>query len=238
MTSKSPLLPRWLWLWFPLGFVVFEFLFHAVRPEIYRPIYRGENGVTETLTVVFLLAGIGIAVRLFMRRREAGSRWFAPWMLLLAAGCLVFAGEEISWGQHWALFEVPEEIAARNDQGEFNLHNDPLLEPVFDFWARNALSWGALVGGVILPIIRRRAGYGALDPRAPSLWNWFVPSMTCVPTAAMVCLVTLPPRVFGLRGIPTPYPFPWDISWSETKEFYISLLLLIYLLALARSFRR
>ena len=234
MEAKSPtqILPRALWLWMAPSFVVFELGFHAVWPDIYKPWCGGELGLIEGLTNIFAIVGLVTAVRLFFRRQAVASRYFGPCMLVLAAGCLVFAGEEMSWGQHWFGFAVPEAIAQRNDQQEFNLHNDPLLEPLFDFWARNFLSWCALIGGVILPIVRHRAGRGTPDLQSPRVWGWIVPTLICLPTAITVCLVTLPPRIFLLSDIPPPYPYFFQIAWSETKEFHLALLVMIYLLTL------
>lgn len=51
------------------------------------------------------------------------------WMLLFAGGCLFLAGEEISWGQHFFGYDLPDNIAAANFQQEFNLHNSKLIQP-------------------------------------------------------------------------------------------------------------
>ena len=227
-------LPRWLWLWLAPGTILVEFVFHWVRPDAYDRWFGGEHGVIENLTNVYAITGLVVALVLFTRRRAVASRWFGPAMLVIALGCFVFAGEEMSWGQHLVGFEVPDEIAARNDQRELNLHNDPFLEPLFDFWARNTLSWGALIGGVIVPLVRHRRGRGHPEIASPSLWGWAIPTILCVPTALTVIGVTLPPRVFGLMHVATPYPFPWNISWSESKEYDLALLILVYVLTLLR----
>lgn len=227
-------LPQWLWLWLAPLTILAEFAFHARWPAAYERWCGGESGVIENLTNLFAIGGLAGALVLFSRRRAVASRLFGPAMLVIALGCFVFAGEEMSWGQHLFGFEVPEEIAARNDQHELNLHNDPFLEPLFDFWARNTLSWGALIGGVVLPIARHRRGRRVPELAAPGPWGWAIPTMLCVPTALTVIAVTLPPRVFGLLHVATPYPFPWNIPWSESKEYDLALLILIYVLTLLR----
>ena len=227
-------LPRWLWLWLAPLTILVEFVFHWVAPVPYERWFGGESGVIENLTNVFAISGLVVALVLFARRRAVASKWFGPAMLVIALGCFVFAGEEMSWGQHLLGFEVPEDVAARNDQHELNLHNDPFLEPLFDFWARNTLSWGALIGGVILPVVRHRRGRGHPEIASPSVWGWAIPTVLCVPTALTVIAVTLPPRVFGLMHVETPYPFPWNISWSESKEYDLALLILVYVLTLWR----
>ena len=42
---------------------------------------------------------------------------------LFAAACFLFAGEELSWGQHFFGWETPASWAAHNLQEETNLHN-------------------------------------------------------------------------------------------------------------------
>lgn len=233
-SSAHAVLPRWLWLWLAPVSILVEFGVHALSPALYDALFYEERGITENLTNLFAITGCVLAIVLFRRRRAVASPLFGPWMLVLALACFVFAGEEMSWGMHLFGFEPPAAIAARNDQQEFNLHNDPLLEPLFDFWARNALSWAALIGGVILPIVRYRRGRGVPDLRSPSVWGWAIPTILCVPTALTVIAVTIPPRVFGLMKVATPYPFPWNISWSEAKEYDLALLILIYIMTLWR----
>ena len=86
-----------------------------------------ENGFYEVATALTLLAGaIG-----------PGWRWMtlssSSWQLRLgciamALLCLIGAGEEISWGQHWLKFESGEFFQSHNYQKETNLHN--LVNPI------------------------------------------------------------------------------------------------------------
>lgn len=87
-----------------------------------------EDGAIEWLSALLLLGA-----SLFMVARFAGL-WRMPrtlahrrLQLLGAAGFAVLfflmAGEEVSWFQRQIGFDTPESVAARNWQGEFNLHN-------------------------------------------------------------------------------------------------------------------
>src|SRR3546814_16819658 len=69
-------------------------------------------------------------------------------------GSVYMAGEEASWGQHYAGWLTPEGWQAINDQGETNLHN---TSSWLDQKPRTLLAIGVLVAGIIVPLpVRRR----------------------------------------------------------------------------------
>ena len=226
-------LPAWIWLWPPILVIVAQLALRASSEDAYRTWMRGERGLVENVTVLFLVLAVVTAVRLFLRRRQVASRWFGPFVLVMGAGCFFFAGEEASWGQHWLAFATPEELAERNEQGEFNLHNDPLLEGLFDNLPRTLLSLAALVGGILVPVIRRR---GRIDPeafRTPGMQGWIWPTLACLPASLAASLVTFPKKIF--RALDAEMPRWVDFSPGETKEFCLALFLLVYLLVLLRA---
>jgi hypothetical protein len=152
-------------------------------------------------------------------------------MLVLALGLFFFAGEEASWGQHWLGYAPPEAIAARNDQGEFNLHNDPFFEKVLDQLPRTLLTLAALVGAVAA-LVRRGRERDFQHP-LPSGWVW--PTVECVPAALIALTVSVPEKV--AEGLGTALPAALDISPGETKEYCLALFLLVYMLSLHSALR-
>lgn len=114
----------------------------------------GEAGAIEWLTVVFLLAAIVYAVRVLRLAAGRGPRWLVVWALLLLLGAVYFAGEELSWGQHVFQWATPETWRQLNPQQETNLHN---VHALFDQLPRALLTLAAFVGGVAVPLYRRRA---------------------------------------------------------------------------------
>ena len=228
--SQRPRLPLALWLLFPLSIVPVQMLAKAIGEDFYQRTMRGELGLIENLTVLSLAVAVGCAVVLFMRRDLVDCKYFGRFALVMALGCFFFAGEEASWGQHWLGFTPPDSIAARNDQGEFNLHNDPFLETFLDQLPRLLLTLAALGGGIIAPIVRRKRGLRHPSFRGPSIWGWIWPSFVCMPAAILVVTVSLPKKVFRLLDQPQPYYL--DISPGETKELGLALFLMIYLLTL------
>ena len=75
-----------------------------------------EDGVAETLSAVFYLMGMLLAVLAIFKN----DRVFLPivWAIL----CFIFLGEETSWFQRVFDYSVPS-IENINAQNEFNLHN-------------------------------------------------------------------------------------------------------------------
>lgn len=228
--NQRPRLPLALWLLLPLSIVPVQMLAKAIGQGFYERTMRGELGLIENLTVLCLAVAMGCALVLFLRRHLVESKYFGRFALLMALGCFFFAGEEASWGQHWFGFTPPDSIAARNDQGEFNLHNDPFLETFLDQLPRLLLTLAALVGGIIAPVVRRKRGLRHPNFRGPGIWGWIWPSSVCMPAALLVVCVSLPKKVFRLLDQPQPYYL--DISPGETKELGLALFLLIYLLTL------
>jgi len=224
--------PRWLWLWPPFAIVLLQVGTKAFSEDAYRTVFRGELGLVENCTVLFLVSAVFFAVRLFLMRSRVRSKLFGPFALVMALGCFFFAGEESSWGQHWVGYETPDSIAERNDQGEFNLHNDPFLEMFLDQPPRLALTFAALIGGLCAPLLRRRRRMDFPVFDGEGVWGWVWPTTVCIPTSIVALVITFPKKVFE------EVPFALDISPGETKEFCLALFLLVYLLVLYRQLRR
>ncbi len=221
-------IPTWLWLGLPIVIVLAQIISKAVDEDFYRDWFRSETGLVENLTVLFLVLAIITALRLFTKRQQVCSRLFGPFVLIMALGCLYFAGEEASWGQHWIGFQPPESIAERNDQGEFNIHNDPNFEAFTDQLPRLLLTLAALFGGILAPLIRRGKD---IDLQSQTPFGWLWPTYVCMPAAIGAVFITLPNKLVEMAGYGM---MEWmDISEGETKEFFLALFLFLYLPAAA-----
>ncbi len=235
MTRSIQRVPVWLWLWAGPAIIAAQMVTKAIDEELYLEWMRGELGLVENLTIVFLLAALVCTCLCFRRRGRVRWRLFGTATLVVAAGLFFFAGEEASWGQHWLGFTPPESIAARNDQGEFNLHNDPFFEKLLDQLPRLILTLAALAGGVIAPLVRRARGIAGRDFASADPWGWVWPSFECMPAAILVVTVSLPKKVFEILDRPLPYLL--DFSPGETKEYCLGLFLFVYLFSLALALR-
>jgi hypothetical protein len=162
-------------------------------------------------------------------RREFPDRWLGLWVALLTLGCIYFAGEEASWGQHWIGWATPEGWAAVNDQQETNIHN-MAKTGLFDQVPRIVLTIGAVVGGVIVPFLRRR------DPHSPAkFWNlpgWYWGTLVCAPAAILAAGISVPGKLVGKLGVDLPHIA--RIAPGECKELYLAMFLMVYMLSLSR----
>jgi len=238
MTKPHPptRLPILLWAVLPLGIAPLQYFLRDFYPSVFDSVMRGELGLIENLTVVSLVVAIGAAAVLFRHRKSVASPLFGPFCLVMVAGCFFFAGEEASWGEHWFGFKVPEEIAERNDQHEFNIHNDLFFEHFLDQPPRLALTIFAVLGGVIVPLRRRKRRSGE-RPRfnGPGVWGWFWPTIECLPAGLVAGTVTLLKKIS--RAFFDHIPNALHIGAGETKELCIGLFLMTYLLVMLIELR-
>ena len=72
---------------------------------------------------MLLLPATVLAIVLAVRCYGQFGRMFSVWFAGFALMCFGFAGEEVSWGQHWLGWSSPEYFAEYNRQGETNFHN-------------------------------------------------------------------------------------------------------------------
>jgi hypothetical protein len=96
------------------GIVCYGFSQDYVSNAVYR-----EDGPLEYLTAL-LAIGAAVLLLIGLPRSDRPSRILAS---LVAIAAILFAGEEISWGQRIFGFESTGIFATANSQGETNLHN-------------------------------------------------------------------------------------------------------------------
>jgi hypothetical protein len=216
-------LPRWATLdvWLALLLLVFALRITLRDFALYYRVVDSEQGLVENVTVVLTLVAAALSVAIFSRRRGLPRRWLGAWFLACAFGCVLYAGEEASWGQHWFGWSSPEFFAERNRQGEINLHN--MGKYSTQRVPKLLLSVGILGGGLLLPLLRRARGR-ELDPAIPA--SWLLPGAATVPIATLVLLTRILERVrtwFHLK-----HTFPWDIHFKETNEMLVAGFFVVY----------
>ena len=201
----------------------------ALRP-VFMTMQQKEGGI-EFLAFGALVVGVlfGVGMLVFYRRRlPQGCGWVAWWYALITLGMLVLAGEEISWGQHLGLWghETAEGLLGDlNDQQETNLHN---ISNAFDQLPTYAVMVATLIGCVLNPLyLRLRRETLSYDN--PGFWFW--PTRVCLMAALGVLLITWPKRVVEW-GTGEKVSDLW--RHSEIHEFYIALLMTIYILSACR----
>lgn len=141
-----------------------------------------------------------------------------PWLAIMLLGSVYFAGEELSWGQHFVGWNTPENWSALNDQEETNLHNTSSL---FDQFPRMVLTMAILFGGVFAPIYRKFRGIQLSETTA---WHWVLPTLECLPASLLVLLFR---PIVDLVGADF-------VSAGEMKENAIALFIMIYVDSIRR----
>lgn len=227
--ARGETLLLWTGLLVPPAAVAAQVAAKALAPDVFERVLHTEQGVVQNLTAAFALLAAAAALRLAAGAGRVAWRGFRAFALALAACCLVFAGEETSWGQHWLGFRSPAVFAARNDQREVNLHNFDGLEPWFDALPRNALSALALAGGAAA-LLRPRGARPDLRSRGPA--GWLAPTRAAATPALAALLVTLPAKLVR------PLPDALAIKPGETKELCLALFLWVYAGTLLGALRR
>jgi len=166
-TMGMRLHPAWFYVATVLGVGIFAL--YVGHPLLapgggLRFLYR-EDGPLEYLTVLFaIISSVCLVVSAMgakQRMRETSRRSLIVGRLLvvgLAIACMLFAMEEISWGQRIFGWETPEFMQEANYQGETNLHNLTHLLP-------QLLNWG-LTAYCVLAIV---SWLGRLRQRLPWL---------------------------------------------------------------------
>jgi hypothetical protein len=205
----------------PLFVILLPLVWYAITGKY--SVFKGEAGIIENMTVLFLVLAIGFCIASLSRvnrLRLSGS--LKAWLFILIIGAAYFALEEISYGQHmfgWGTAETWKEL---NDQDETNLHN---VHSLFDQVPRALLSLGILIGGIIMPLYRRFRDI-RLDESSRFYWQW--PTIDCVTIGLLVILIRPTLSVVETDAINT----------GEMKENLIALFILLYCVSIHSRLRQ
>jgi hypothetical protein len=195
----------------PLFVLVFPFIWLALVGN--DRALKGEAGIVELATPLFLVIAIGFSISsLTITRRLELSAYLKSWLLLLIVGATYFALEELSYGQHMFGWDTADSWKELNDQDETNLHN---VHALFDQVPRALLTLGILVGGVVLPLYRHFRKI-QLDESNRFYWQW--PTLDCVSIGLLVILIR-PIQMVHDSDV---------ISTGESKEMFFALFILLY----------
>jgi len=212
--------PALLYHGLPLFILLFPFAWVALAGN--DRALKGEAGMVEVATFLFLLIAIGFCVSsLAVTRRLGLSGFLKTWLLILIAGAAYFGLEEISYGQHMFGWGTADSWKALNDQDETNLHN---VHALFDQVPRALLTLGILVGGVILPLYRH---FRNTPLTASNRFYWQWPTLDCLTIGLLVILIRPFQEIFDTDVIST----------GETKELLFALFILLYCVSLHSRLR-
>lgn len=207
-------------LTFVLPVIIFLSQFIAAPFMTYVSFYA-ESGPLEMLQAAVVSVACLIAAYLAFKVKD---KMLSAWAALAALCCFYVAGEELSWGQwlfHWT---TPQEWAAINDQNETNFHNTSAW---FDQKPRMILEIGVLVGGLIIPALRKWK-----PARLPAQFSDIYPDNIVVFTAMMALVI----KIINFAGDVAGSHFFW--RGSEVMELMLYYFVLLYLIGLTRAWTR
>ena len=213
-------LPNCLWFCLPVLVALFPYVMRVINVETDQYVF-GEQGIIENYTFVVLFIAIVLGVLSVIKMKSFEFPFFKYWLILLVLGCVYYAGEEISWGQHWFGWGTPEAWMGVNDQGETNLHNTSAL---LDQVPRMLLTIAAVIGGVMIPVYM---SVRKIRLASDNFYYWLWPTYVNVPTCLLAIVVSLHEKMYKLFD--TTVPHILDIRAGETKECLLAMFLLMYI---------
>jgi hypothetical protein len=206
------------WLWLPIIWMIFQLIGEVIIPPQILTVIHSENGPHELIEFGLLVAGFIIAVHTLVKMDKT-NRWLVAWIGIAALACLFVAIEEMSWGQTILKWHTPEFWQGINNQQETNLHN---TSKWLNQKPRIVLEIGILVGGIIIPLLRR------FKPSAlPKRFEIIYPPSILAVIACMAALVKLIDK--GGREV---FGFDFFTRPSEVEELYLFYFVAIYLLVM------
>jgi len=226
-------LSKWIWVWpLPLALAVIIAGYIILEPKAYQFWIESEFGFIEIATPLILIPAIICGVKIFRKRHKLPNKLLTFWFVMVTLGSVYFAGEDLSWGQHYIGWETPEHIAELNKQEETNLHN---MSSWFNQKPRLALEMFVLIGGVFVAAWRKIKGEIF---SAGGLAYWFWPGFACLLAAVLAIVTRMPERIYKWNDHSFEFwLFPVNIRYSEIQELYFAFFLMIYLVSVLQRLK-
>lgn len=213
-----------------VAFALAAILWNTNR-DLFLALMVSEQGLVENVNFAVTLGAAILAALIALRARTREQTLLRIFSVLGAVFLTFWAGEEISWGQHWFGWSTPEGYADLNMQGETNLHN--LFQGTEEL-PKLGLTIGVYLGGIFWPI------YASLRRRPPLLKGaigWIWPDARLWHAAAGALFVRLAERAFTIEGIRTPETPPFFYFLREYQELLMALYVLVYFISVYRRVR-
>ena len=229
-------LPIFIWFYIPIIFFLNIFLVKFINEDFFNNYFQKETGFIENGTFIILFLSI-ITCCFILKKRNLFifKKLFLFWIIIFLFGLIYFAGEEISWGQHWFNWETNNFFKNFNDQSETNFHN---MSSWFDQKPRFLLIIFVILGGIILPLYFNNNKNTFLHKSES--FKLFCPTFYSLPSSFMCLFIYSLDNLYkilchGTPGIDIKCKYIPELLYfrtSEILEFYISFFLLIYILSI------
>jgi len=213
--------------WLPAVIVpLFAFFAFIVADHLMPGFTSDEDGPLENMQAITAFVAFGLGVCVLRAPRGVYPNWARVFFALGVIASLYIALEEISYGQRIFGWVTPEAWDAVNDQQETNLHNTSAW---LDQKPRIVMELGVLVGGIIIPLLRR------FKPSVlPARFDAIYPSSALFTTAMIAACLKLLDFVTGLV-MPRGEGFIVERP-SELQEIYLFYFILLYFLYMRKRY--
>ena len=230
-----------IWIYLPILIPLIFLLVKKININLFVIFFQGENGIIENGTFVILFIAIIISILSLIKfNNKFKKRKILVFVILFILGLTYFAGEEISWGQHWFHWEANQFFQTYNDQqfgnsSETNFHN---ISSWFDQKPKLLLILFVLFGGILSPLFSHNK-----DKNNLTFQYIFFPEISCFITSAFCLFFYLLDNSYKILCSGTPgidisckfIPQLFVFRTSEIIEFYIALFLLIYIFSIYKK---
>jgi len=213
-------LPSLLWLWVPLVFFIINAYLQVFADASLSDSLLVEEGPYENAQAIILAVCTVIGCLTIPKVLKLKVKWLSGWIILATLACFYICGEEISWGQHIFHWATPENWDAVNDHYETNLHNTSAW---LDQHPRNLLEIAILVGGIIIPLLRKYK-----PGKIPEQYAIIYPPMIFWVTAAILWTIKF------TKDLDHVFHFTHLERTSELNEVYMYYFMLLYLIVFKR----
>ena len=207
---------RVLTLWIPIVALILATLdgFRSL------PWLFDEIGLIENSTALFLVVGLVLLIG-HVRHFKDMTAFDRVVFVVLILGSIYFAGEELSWGQHfgeeWFGVKTAEGRWKGNYQNEMNLHNmSGPMSLLLDRLPRTLMTIGIAIGGIIFPFCEKKL---------PAWIARYVPGKDALIVSILAVFVSVPNKLVKLF---VNHESHFDAG--EMKEFYIALFILLFVM--------
>ena len=132
----------------PLCFILLVIIYHVDRRSYFA--LTREDHLLEWLTFIFLfLAGILSLTNALQEYKQPDG--YFKFFIIFGFLCILFALEEISWGQRTFGIKSPDFFMTYSDQGEINVHN--VIQETLGVKTKHLAGLVLGLYGAILPLI-------------------------------------------------------------------------------------
>lgn len=184
----------------------------------------GESAPVEIAQATIMAFAFLASVTMLPSAFKTHNKFIIGLSMFTTLGAFYVTGEEISWGQHFFLWQTPNDWMAINDHHETNLHN---TSSWLDEKPKVLLEIGMLVGTILLPVYRKYRTNAFVEKYAiviPPEYLWV--------TATALWST----KIF--KALDNHFHWFNLYRTSEINEIYIYYFLLIYILALKLRIKR